>query len=100
MAKYGAKQRKHRRCYWCGQQMLWTRAARENGHPLSATRDHLIPRSHGGGSIPENIVTACRQCNNSRGSRMNWVPYHEHGGNLSVLPSHQVDSMPIVSVKR
>lgn len=69
--------------------MLWTREARVNGHPLAATRDHLIPRSHGGGRIPGNIVIACRHCNNNRGSNMSWVPYHEHRGDRDLLPRHQ-----------
>lgn len=30
--------------------------------------DHLIPRSRGGGSDAENIVTCCKRCNSSRGN--------------------------------
>jgi 5-methylcytosine-specific restriction endonuclease McrA len=36
---------------------------------LRATREHLLPRSHGGGS-DHNIVAACRECNNERGNKL------------------------------
>ncbi|MEW6203107.1 MAG: HNH endonuclease [bacterium] len=31
------------------------------------TLDHVIPRSHGGTTCWENVVTACRQCNIAKG---------------------------------
>lgn len=34
------------------------------------TFDHVIPRSRGGKTTWENIVTACRSCNIEKGSRM------------------------------
>lgn len=30
------------------------------------TQDHLIPFSHGGPTVPANLVTACLSCNNAR----------------------------------
>lgn len=33
------------------------------------TFDHVLPRSRGGASSWENLVTACRQCNLSKGNR-------------------------------
>lgn len=37
--------------------------------PLSeATRDHVIPRSRGGKTEPENIVLACGKCNQQKGA--------------------------------
>lgn len=37
--------------------------------PLNkATVEHLVPRSRGGTSDPENIVYACKFCNNQKGS--------------------------------
>lgn len=35
----------------------------------SATIDHVVPRSHGGLTIFENIVTSCGYCNNKKGNR-------------------------------
>ncbi len=33
------------------------------------TLDHVIPRSRGGGSTWENLVSACKPCNNRKGDR-------------------------------
>jgi len=33
------------------------------------TIDHVIPRSKGGGESWDNLVTACRACNNTKGDR-------------------------------
>lgn len=56
-------------CYWCRQPMIWKtkqNAAKVWDHPRACTADHLVMRSHGGITVPENIVAACRECNNSR----------------------------------
>jgi 5-methylcytosine-specific restriction endonuclease McrA len=53
-----AVQRKiSRRCVYCG-----TTAGR-------LTLDHVIPRSRGGESVWENVVTACAPCNHHKGNR-------------------------------
>ena len=46
------------RCVYCG-----TTAGR-------LTLDHVIPRSRGGESIWENVVTACAPCNMRKGNRL------------------------------
>ena len=43
------------------------------GHVFSAselTLDHVMPRSRGGNSSWENLVTSCRRCNNHKGDRL------------------------------
>ena len=37
--------------------------------------DHLIPRMRGGPDSPDNLVTACRSCNSSKGGRdmLEWM---------------------------
>jgi len=47
-------------CVWCG-------ATVEDGATL--TLDHLVPHSGGGANHEANLVTACKRCNDSRGSR-------------------------------
>ena len=47
-------------CVWCG-------CGVEEGESL--TLDHLKPCSKGGTNEAENLVTACRRCNSSRGNR-------------------------------
>lgn len=58
--------------------------------PKTLTRDHIIPTSKGGKDTWENVVTACKQCNNWKGDKtlkeadmeLRYVPYtptyHEH----------------------
>lgn len=31
--------------------------------------DHVLPRSQGGTTVWENVVTACRECNHKKGGR-------------------------------
>jgi 5-methylcytosine-specific restriction endonuclease McrA len=45
------------RCVYCG-----TAASR-------LTLDHVVPRSRGGDSVWENVVTACAPCNHRKGDR-------------------------------
>ena len=45
------------RCVYCG----------SGGGRL--TLDHVVPRSRGGESVWENVVTACAPCNHRKGSR-------------------------------
>jgi 5-methylcytosine-specific restriction endonuclease McrA len=46
------------RCVYCG----------ENGGRL--TLDHVVPRSRGGDSVWENVVTSCAPCNLRKGNRL------------------------------
>ena len=67
--------RETRHCYWCGIEVSYSPTARNR--PYQATREHLIPRSHGGPGGRVNIVVACRRCNTTRGNATNWIPWHE-----------------------
>jgi len=46
-------------CVWCGRAAL--------GNDLTA--DHIVPRSRGGRTSPENLTVACRSCNKRRGTK-------------------------------
>jgi len=51
--------RDHYTCQYCGGQF-----------PTSQlTMDHVIPKSRGGQKVWENIVTACKRCNQKKGNR-------------------------------
>lgn len=39
------------------------------GSPMNLTLDHVIPQSRGGSHDAENLVTACRSCNSSKGAK-------------------------------
>jgi 5-methylcytosine-specific restriction endonuclease McrA len=80
------------RCCYCGQ----TKSARELNY------DHVVPRSKGGRTVWENIVTSCYACNTRKGQRtpkeagmrMHFQPHRPR-----VLPMTQpllvsVDKMP------
>jgi 5-methylcytosine-specific restriction endonuclease McrA len=47
------------RCYWCGGDL-------SDGYET----DHVIPLAKGGSDGPENIVVACRPCNQAKGSKL------------------------------
>lgn len=46
-------------CTYCG--------ASPTGKKHRNTREHIIPRTHGGETHWENLTAACRRCNNRRG---------------------------------
>jgi 5-methylcytosine-specific restriction endonuclease McrA len=75
------------RCHWCDRSTwLATEEAPETAlarlgasciahvRLMQATADHITPRAHGGNDNRKNIVMACWQCNNERGSDPNWTP--------------------------
>ena len=47
------------RCQYCGRR----------GTAFDLTLDHILPKSRGGRTFAENLVTACRVCNNRKGDR-------------------------------
>jgi 5-methylcytosine-specific restriction endonuclease McrA len=51
-----------RRCYWCGRHLTKKNTKRAS----SATLDHLIPKSRGGGH-GDNKVPCCKACNTRKG---------------------------------
>ena len=51
--------RDHYTCQYCGAQPGRS----------ELTLDHVVPRSQGGGTSWENVVTACRSCNQRKGNR-------------------------------
>jgi CRISPR/Cas system Type II protein with McrA/HNH and RuvC-like nuclease domain len=53
-------------CYYCGVKMV--RYPTVMNMPDKFTVDHIIPISKGGKKDDENLVGACNQCNNAKGS--------------------------------
>lgn len=60
-------------CYWCGLPY------EPMNPPLRRTREHLLPRSLGGGNEPSNMAWSHWLCNTQRSSDTSWVPFSEHG---------------------
>jgi hypothetical protein len=57
------KQKKRTDCYLCGFGF-----GKTGNHPLSKTKDHVIPRSRGGTNEASNIQYAHQCCNYVKGS--------------------------------
>lgn len=57
--RFGVMQRDKFRCVYCG--------AKPDAAELQL--DHVVPYSQGGADTIENLVTACPDCNNGRGTR-------------------------------
>jgi 5-methylcytosine-specific restriction endonuclease McrA len=47
------------RCQYCGRK----------GTVFDLSLDHILPRSRGGKSVPENLCAACNSCNSRKGDR-------------------------------
>ena len=47
------------RCQYCG----------ERGTAVDMTMDHILPRSRGGRTCPENLAASCKRCNSRKGDR-------------------------------
>lgn len=57
------------RCCYCSNGMTYHNFNLRGPIPRNAmTRDHVIPKSYGGTGYYQNIVIACRQCNEIRGN--------------------------------
>lgn len=52
------------RCHWCNGPMTLARAPQLPDN--FATFEHVVRRCEGGVGLPNNIVLACRVCNNER----------------------------------
>jgi 5-methylcytosine-specific restriction endonuclease McrA len=52
------------------------------GNTKDLTIDHIIPKSKGGKSTWENLVTACISCNNKKDDKL----YYEVGLKLNITP--------------
>ncbi len=58
-SRRGVFARDRETCQYCGSQ-----PGRAN-----LTMDHVVPRSQGGTTVWDNVVTACRDCNHRKGGR-------------------------------
>lgn len=82
-------------CYWCGDPYSADVPA------LRRTREHVLPKFHGGGNDEANIVGAHSACNQARGFKLDWVPFYRHGeqgmvvtlgyDRLSAIPAQEVE---------
>lgn len=71
------------RCRYCGRMTSW----RLRDRSFSRTVDHVIPRIMGGRSNIINLVTCCKECNETKGDRT----LGELGWKLRPIPPHRID---------
>ncbi|HPO63646.1 MAG TPA: HNH endonuclease [Candidatus Kapabacteria bacterium] len=57
LSRKNVLRRDENRCQYCGKR------------DIEMTIDHIIPKSRGGTDSWENLVTACKHCNNKKGNR-------------------------------
>lgn len=60
------------RCRYCGCDVTPMVGGRYL--PTDAVLDHVVPLKAGGSDEPDNLVVACRRCNNSKCDATDWVP--------------------------
>lgn len=83
-------------CCWCLEQMDSTPAGGYGKNPMSATWEHVIPKSLGGVNGRSNRVLAHKKCNLKRGNKIrtpHFKPYPgrgEIGNRTRVLASDQL----------
>lgn len=53
-------------CFYCFEQMVFRPKICRKASSNDATMEHLIDRKHGGTDDLENLVLACKACNNGR----------------------------------
>lgn len=80
-------------CHWCGLATDNRKGGAETPHIL--TRDHIIPRKHGGATGRVVTVPACKHCNGRRGHEQDgrWVPFPKWREPGMVLPRSQRDAL-------
>lgn len=72
-------ERQDGRCWWCGERMTLERGKAKVVPANFATFEHLVRRADGGAGMPDNVVLACRVCNNERHNRPRDVPVEGTG---------------------
>jgi hypothetical protein len=60
--------RQNGKCYFCGRQTYLKQDNQSRMKSKTASREHLIPKAHGGSNRIVNIKLACHQCNKDRGT--------------------------------
>lgn len=61
------------KCYYCGKKVAYK----------DVTMDHILPLARGGKSSKDNLVPACKSCNNKKQSMMplEWDEFLRENGN-------------------
>ncbi len=63
-------------CPYCGVDL-------DGSDGIFSTKDHIVPRSRGGGNRASNLVKACPRCNGDKGNKtlLEWLWILERDGN-------------------
>lgn len=65
------------KCTYCKRDTIRSIFASRVNHPLTRTRDHVVPLSRGGLDVAANRVIACLRCNGLKGNMLphEWTEY-------------------------
>lgn len=84
-------ERMRQSCYICGNFLQ-----KDSDDPtIRLEYEHIWPSSYGGDSIAENILPACKRCNNAKGDMILW--HTAHIGALCLKPNPSPDELTKVS---
>jgi hypothetical protein len=75
------------RCYLCSSTIDFS----DDG---GWTLDHVWPQAYGGDSEEENLLPACRKCNEDKGDKADWAIYPIQG----MVAGHRLDSAEVDSL--
>ena len=75
-------------CYLCGTEVDFS----ATGHQ-AFTLDHVWPRAYGGNSDIENLLGACRSCNEAKASKPSWAMYPIQSY-VAGFDVHDLEEMP------
>ena len=79
----GHKQRGVKFCYMCGVGLDYDTPDKNE----SATLDHVFPHEFGGDSEDENLLVACKRCNDNKGSHISGPDFHFE----AISTKHNID---------
>lgn len=76
---------------------LWRQSIKEHhgnrcmycGSDENLTLDHLRPKARGGQDVAHNLVTACRRCNQDKGTD-HWLSWYSHQDSFNLASFHKI----------
>ncbi|MBB6224598.1 HNH endonuclease [Rhizobium leguminosarum] len=68
-------QKQEGRCCYCDRPMIIMPRGTGRIPPNAATLEHLVTHRRKGWTKRDNMAAACRECNDMRGSAMDWLTF-------------------------
>ena len=78
-------------CYLCGTELDF-----DTDGPTAFSLDHVWPRAYGGDSEPENLLAACKSCNERKANVPSWALYPVQ----ALVAGYQLDATDIAEMPK